>query len=92
MNTAILRSVCVGVALAAGATVLAAFVGIAVSIYWIADNSPPTPPGVEVGYDLVTMVRNWGISWTTVFVFAVVVFSIGFLVGFRYFSRPTTVK
>ncbi len=79
-----LRSICVGIAVAVGAIVLGGFVLIAASIYTIAHNSPPTPPGVEVGYDVVTIVRNLGISRTTVLLFGIVV---GALAGFRYFSR-----
>ena len=89
MSIAVLRSIFVGIAVAVGAIVLAGFVLIAASIYMIAHNSPPTPPGVEVGYDVVTFVRNLGISGTTVLLFGIVV---GCLAGFRYFSRSVQTR
>jgi hypothetical protein len=92
MSIVVLRSICVGIAAAIGAIVLAGFALIAASIYWIAHNSPPAPPGVEVGYDVVTIVRNLGISGTTVFFFAIVVFFVGCLAAFRHFSRSVQTR
>jgi hypothetical protein len=82
----------VGIAFVIGAFAIGNFVGLATNIYWIEHNSPPERTGVEVGYDLLTMVRNWGIGGMTVFLFAIIIFAIGFFAGFRYFSRLSSIK
>jgi hypothetical protein len=88
----VVRSIFVGLVVAVGAFVLAGFVFIAASIYTIAHDSPPAHPGVVVGYDVVTIVRDSGISGTTLLLFAIVVFSVGCLAGFRYFSRSVQTR
>jgi hypothetical protein len=87
MRVVVLRSVCCGVA----ATVVSAPGYIAAMIWWVSRNMPPVP-GVqagegEVGWDLMSFVHNG--PGVTAFWF-LAAFAIGFLLGFRYFSKRSS--
>jgi hypothetical protein len=81
MPTLMLRSVCVGTATMVVATCVCVFVEILVAVHSI----PQTEiGGGEVGWDLVTLVRNIPVGWLFL---PLAVFAAGFAFGFRYFSR-----
>jgi len=79
MFTVILRSVCVGIAF----LVVSAFAGGFAFALWFSRNLPAAPQQ-EVGWDLVTMYRNMS---STTRLLPLFFFAVGFLVGYRYFSR-----
>jgi hypothetical protein len=81
MGKLILRSFGIGVA----GIALAGFVGgfIALSLYFF--NSSASSQGEQnVGLDLMALARNY-FPW--IYVVPLAVFAIGFLIGFRYFSK-----
>jgi hypothetical protein len=78
----ILRSICVGIAFVVGAIAISVFVGLPLAMYFLSRNAPAG--GGEIGWDLVTMFRNSPMSAPLV---PMAIFAVGFLVGFRYFSR-----
>jgi|HubBroStandDraft_6_1064221.scaffolds.fasta_scaffold3663125_1 hypothetical protein len=84
MRTVILRSICAGIASVVVAIGLVVFAELAVAIYWAAKNAPADGGGGEVGWDLVTLVRD---GPTIGMLLPLLAFPIGFYLGFRYFSR-----
>jgi len=84
MFTVVLRSVCCGVA----GAVLSLPAYMAAILLYVSRHTPPLPPGVtgEVGWDLISIVHNGPVA---VSVWLLAAFAVGFLVGFRYFSRKT---
>jgi hypothetical protein len=83
MFIAILRSVCAGIASVVLAAALTMFVGVPLAMLFQAGNSPPGQEP-EVGWDLITMWHGYPLSTKLV---PALVFVVGFLIGFRYFSR-----
>jgi len=82
-STIILRSTCVGIASIVMAGVASMFVGGMIAAY----RTPALPGEPEVGWDLVTTLHNYP-KLSALLPWAVLgVFVIGFLIGFRYFSR-----
>jgi hypothetical protein len=80
----ILRSVCAGVAAVALGTFIVGFIALS-----LAAMSTPSQPGeAEVGWDLITFAHQWPL-W--VWLFPLAFFAIGFLIGFRYFSKRARV-
>jgi hypothetical protein len=80
----ILQSACVGL----GAVVAVAFFGIFVGLLlagFFLSNAPPG--GAEVGWDLVTMARNFS---PTVLLFPLLVFAAGFVLAFRHLYRRSS--
>lgn len=84
----VLRSVCVGIATTVVAVYLTAIIAIG-----FASHSLPGPRvtaadgGVEVGWDLVTLVHSLPWRWLLL---PGAAFAAGFAFGFRYFSRAHT--
>jgi hypothetical protein len=74
-----LRSFCVGIA----AVVLAAFVSPPVYLFYLSKDVS-TSGGGEVGWDLLTIYHN---AWLRLWLIALLIFAVGFLFGFRYFSK-----
>jgi hypothetical protein len=88
LNTPIvvLRSFCVGVA----ALVAALFVSPLLLNIYVIIQSPPSPPGGgQVGWDVLTIFHNVG---PLALLVPLTIFGIGFLVGFRYFSKQVASK
>ena len=83
MLIVILRSIAAGINGVVLATAGAIFVGLPLALYLHAGNSP-SGEGPEVGWDLVIMSHDYPISSKLIPALA---FAIGFLVGFRYFSK-----
>jgi len=84
MRNIILRSVCTGVASVVVGTFLVGFVALS-----LAAMSAPSQPGEpEVGWDLVIMAHQVPF-W--VWLIPLAFFAIGFLIGFRYFSKRARV-
>jgi hypothetical protein len=89
MFKVILRSTCVGIAsiaLAAFASVLIA-IAFAVVDLWRIPQQPSEP---EVGWDLITVWHGNPAAAKLITVVAVAAFAIGFLIGFRYFSKSVS--
>ena len=88
MRSVVLRSVCCGVA----AAVVSAEVYV-LAVFWYgvlktpAIPRDPTGTGGEVGWDLMTMMRNAPVVTSVWFVGA---FAIGFWLGYRYFSKRSS--
>jgi hypothetical protein len=82
MAKLILRSFCVGIASVA----LAGFIGgfIALSLLFFNSSATSQSGDQDVGWDLVTVVPDVS-PWS--YIVPLVLFAIGFLVGFRYFSK-----
>lgn len=87
MRVVVLRSFCCGVAAAVVSVPLFFFT----MICWASRNMPPVPGGAtgggEVGWDLITMVRNGHLA---IGAWLLVAFAIGFFLGFRYFSKRSS--
>jgi hypothetical protein len=81
----VLRSFCVGIA----TLVAALFVGPVLFFLYLIIQSPPSPGGGSVGWDVGTMVHNLG---PLALLAPLTIFSIGFLFGFRYFSKQLAGK
>jgi hypothetical protein len=87
MFTVVLRSVCCGVA-GAVLSVPAFIVAIFLYVSWHTPLAPPELAGKgEVGWDLLTMVHN---APVTIGIWLLAAFAIGFLSGFRFFSRSSS--
>ncbi|MFZ3199722.1 MAG: hypothetical protein ACLQMT_10890 [Candidatus Acidiferrales bacterium] len=82
MSALILRSICVGIASVVITAIAGGFIAVivAISIGLLRQSSG----GAEVGWDLVTMAHNLPTIWILL---PLGVFAIGFLLGFRYFSK-----
>jgi uncharacterized membrane protein len=84
MFTVLLRSACCGVA---GAVLSVPAYIVAIFVY-VSRHTPPLPPEMagkgEVGWDVLTMVHNGPVAFS---VWLLAAFAIGFLLGFRYFSK-----
>jgi hypothetical protein len=78
----VLRSFCVGIA----TLVAALFVGPFLLFLYLNIQSPPSPGGGQIGWDFLTMFHNLG---PQAFLVPLTIFTIGFLFGFRYFSKQT---
>jgi hypothetical protein len=86
MFKVILRSTCVGIA----SIVLAAFASFFIAIaFAIVDlwRIPQQPSEPEVGWDLITAWHGNPAVAKLIPVVAVAAFAIGFLIGFRHFSK-----
>jgi hypothetical protein len=83
MFAVILRSVCVGIASVVAAVFLVPFVALVVALIFLSMKKSAYGGG-EVGWDLVSMAHNYPVTTT---LFPVIIFLIGFLFGYRYFSR-----
>jgi hypothetical protein len=84
----ILRSTCVGVATMIVALFVRGFIALVIAMH----STPKAQAvdgevGGEVGWDLVTLVRNLPPRWLLL---PAVTFAAGFLFGFWYFSRQRT--
>ncbi|HXX45408.1 MAG TPA: hypothetical protein VEJ38_11815 [Candidatus Acidoferrales bacterium] len=86
MLTLVIRSVCVGIAAIAIAAIGGAFIGGAVAIA-IAMLKPSPANAPEVGWDLVVMLKDHPGLTTGLKLAALLAFIIGFVFGWRYFSR-----
>lgn len=84
MLTVILRSACVGIA----ALVAAAFVGLPITAYFLTKNATNNGDAA-VGWDLVTLAHNLSPS---AILLPLLVFTVGFFFGFRYFSKSLARK
>lgn len=85
MFVVIIRSICAGVAAVFLACGLCIFVGLPIASYFLSGSAPPGPgDGMDVGWDLVTMAHN---SPASAVLIPLLIFAIGFFLGFRYFSR-----
>ena len=82
MFTLILRSICVGIASVVITAIAGGFIAAIVAISIGLLRQPPG--GGEVGWDLVTMAHNLPAIWILL---PLGIFAIGFLLGFRYFSK-----
>jgi hypothetical protein len=88
MLSLILRSVWVGIATAAAAIFLTLFVGLPVTLM-ILSNSRGSSGRGEFGWDVVAL----GHSYQDIIILCtLIVFAIGFLFGYRYFSRSLAKK
>ena len=78
----ILRSICVGVAF----LVVSVFLGGFALAFWASRSEPPPEHGgqLEIGWDLVTLYHNTSIL---IKLLPLGFFLVGFVVGYRYFSR-----
>lgn len=85
MFTVVLRSLCVGIA----ALAAAAFIGLPVAFYFLSRTTPAPEGGGEVGWDLISLTHN--LPATSILV-PLVIFAVGFLFGFRYFSKSLARK
>ena len=61
---------------------------IAAIMLYLSRHTPPIPPGVtgEVAWDVISIVHHGPVA---VGVWRLAAFAVGFLVGFRYFSKKT---
>jgi hypothetical protein len=81
MLTVILRSCCTGIA----TLVVGAFVWLLITMFVAARSIATTGTGgVEVGWDLVTMLHNLSVKQLVI---PSALFAAGFGLGFKYFSR-----
>jgi uncharacterized membrane protein len=87
MLTVILRSVCCGIAALVMAAFSGTFIALWVGSYFAAKNV--RPGGGEVGWDLVSLYHNTASSWLLL---PLLVFAIGFFIGFRHFSKSLATK
>jgi hypothetical protein len=83
MFTVVLRSVCAGIVALVGATLVGLFVVLPVTLYFLTKRVAPAGGG-QVGWDLVTVAHNLPANSLLV---PLVIFALGFLFGFRYFSK-----
>jgi hypothetical protein len=81
-----LRSLCTGIAALIASVFLGLFIGLPIAAYYLSKKFPPTPGGGEVGWDLVTMAHNTSPDFLLL---PLLIFAIGFALGFRHFSRPS---
>lgn len=88
MFTVVLRSVCVGIAALVAAALLGIFIGLPVAFYFLSRTAAPEGGG-EVGWDLVSLTHNLPANSILV---PLVIFAVGFLFGFRYFSKSLAHK
>jgi hypothetical protein len=83
MLTLLIRSVCVGIAAIGIAAIGGAFIGWTMAVAML----KPSPPGSpEVGWDLVVMLHDHPGLATDLLLGASIVFVVGFVIGWRYFS------
>ena len=82
MFTVVLRSIRVGIAFVIAAIAIGVLVGLLLAIYFLWRNG--SEGGGEIGWDLVAMYHNSPMSAKLV---PLAIFAVGFLVGFRCFSR-----
>jgi hypothetical protein len=87
MFTVILRSVCCGIAALVAAVFLSGFVVLFVGSYFAWKNAPPG--GGEFGWDVVSLAHDTPSSWLLL---PLLVFAIGFFIGFRHFSKSSATK
>lgn len=83
MFTIILRSACVGIAFLVAALFIGVPVMLTVATYYLERNSGHQSDG-EVGWDLVTMAH---LSPVSSVILPLLIFALGFVFGFRYFSK-----
>jgi hypothetical protein len=87
MFIVLLRSVCCGIAALVVAMFSGIFIALCVGSYFVAKNV--NSGGGEVGWDLVSMAHNMSSGWLLL---PVLVFAVGFLIGFRHFSKSLGTK
>lgn len=84
----VLRSTCVGVATTVVAVYLSGFIAIGVALHSVPKTQVnAVDGGVEVGWDLMTLLHNASPYW---WILPILAFAAGFIFGFRYFSRART--
>jgi ethanolamine transporter EutH len=88
MFTVILRSVCVGIVAVLVGVPLAAIAGLTIATQILLRYQHLDAEG-SVGWDLVTIAHNYPVTTT---LFPLIVFAVGFLFGYRYFSRSLVKK
>jgi hypothetical protein len=86
MFTVVLRSVCVGIATLVGVTCLGLFVVLPVRLHFVSKHEARAG-GAEVGWDLVTMAHNQPGTVKLIGMLALLVFAVGYYLGFRQFSK-----
>jgi hypothetical protein len=89
MLTVIIRSICAGIAAVFVAFGLCMFVGLPIALYFVSRNAHSGGQG-EVGYDVVTMAHNYGAA--SIWIPLLVIFALGFFLGFRYFVKSLVKK
>ncbi|HXZ12616.1 MAG TPA: hypothetical protein VEG64_09505 [Candidatus Sulfotelmatobacter sp.] len=88
MSVVILRSVCVGVAtMVLGFPVVVIF-GLFIATQYLTRNEPSVNGG-EIGWDLVTLAHNYPAASILL---PLALFMVGFLLGYRVFSRSLAKK
>lgn len=85
---AIIRSTCAGIAAVFLAAGLCLFVGLPIVMHFVS-KSAPSGQDVEVGWDVVSMAHHYGVNAMYP---PLLVFALGFLWGFRYFSKSIARK
>jgi len=84
-----LRSALVGIA----AVLIATFAGIVAAIVLLIALAPRSgPQNGEVGWDLVTLLHNYGLPLAALPLTVVSVFALAFALAFRSFYRPSADK
>jgi hypothetical protein len=83
MLTLILRSVWVGIATVAAAIFLTLFVGLPVTLMIISNRHGSNGRG-EIGWDVVALAHSYQ---AIIILCPLIVFAIGFLFGYRHFSK-----
>ncbi|MFZ0522668.1 MAG: hypothetical protein WAN14_18155 [Candidatus Acidiferrales bacterium] len=87
MFTVILRSVCCGIVALAAVIFLGIVALIFVGFYLALKN--PHPGGGVVGWDVVSIFHN---TFGTILLLPLLIFAVGFLLGFRHFSKSLASK
>lgn len=85
---AIIRSTCAGIAAVFLAAGLCLFVGLPIVMHFVS-KSAPSGQDIEVGWDVVSMAHHYGVNAMYP---PLLVFALGFLWGFRYFSKSIARK
>lgn len=88
MLTVILRSACCGIAAVVVGMFLGTFAALFVVSYFASKSVAAAGDG-EVGWDLVSMAHNMSSGWMLL---PLLFFAVGFLIGFRHFSKSLATK
>jgi len=88
MLMVIISSICAGIAAVFMAAGLCVFEGLPIATYFVSRNAP-SGQGGEVGWDVASITHSYGVKaiWPPLMIFA-----LGFFLGFRYFSKSLTRK
>ena len=87
MTIVILRSIGVGIAFVVGAIAIGVFIGLPLALHFLSRNAPSG--SAEIGWDLVAVYHD---SPLRVILPPLVIFVVGFMVGFRHFSHSLAHK